>query len=462
MKCSNRVYHTPYIPLNRPGDALRPFICRLAPTSDGFDGEWFDRADAGSHMLYYSERGGDSPISVPLTSPTFSVRGLADGTEYALWVESASGVRCNVRLVRTGDAPENTTVINYLHPEDEQYAFSGRFLCSPSIARLSDGTLIAGMDVYGGRMAQNLMILFSSSDDGRTWQYLTDLYPFYWGSLFVHRGALYVLGLTTEYGNLQISRSTDGGKTWELPTILLYGSNVLCANGGMHRAPMHVVPYGGRLYTTCEYGCWAMHSHLPAVLSVDENADLMCADNWVYTGFLPFTGKWAAECTPQGNTMEGNVVLAPDGELYNILRWSKGKALVLKMDKTDPEASLEYVSLIDMPVSSSMFRILPYKSGYILVTNRLKPTSYPTPEEENPYRYMLSLYRSDDLRHWDFLTDLIDGSDLPPKLTGFQYPSPVLCGDTLYLTIRSAYNGADSFHNSNTILFTRVDLSKLI
>ncbi|MBO5270949.1 MAG: hypothetical protein J6B77_09190 [Clostridia bacterium] len=40
---------------------------------------------------------------------------------------------------------------------------------------------------------------------------------------------------------------------------------------------------------------------------------------------------------------------------------------------------------------------------------------------------------------------------------GFQYPAFFVHGDTLYLAIRSAFNNADNFHNSNHILFYKTE-----
>lgn len=457
MRGFNTVHRCPYVPPNMPEEEKKPFICRLAPRPDGFEGEVLDHAfpDA-AHVLYVRRRGsGEAYAAHPLTEPVFTVTGLANETEYEFYVESAAGFRSNTRLLRTTDLPEGATVINYLHPEDRQYEVSGRFLCSPSLTRLPDGTLVAGMDVYGPNMPQNLTILFSSVDDGRHWRYLTDLFPFYWSSLFVHRGRLYALGLTTEYGNLQIACSADGGHTWSAPTVLFYGSGFTCGNGGMHRAPMQLVSHGGRLWTTCEYGCWAKGSHLPAVLSIDENADLMRAENWCLTGFLPFEGAWReAAGGRQYDTMEGNVVLTPEGELRELLRWTHESMLVLKINGSEEPLSFEEIR--PAPVSNSMFRVLPWRDGYLLVTNHKGRAA--VCEEGVSYRSTLSVFFSKDLRSWTLLRDVVNRPEDDPRTIGFQYPCALLEGDTLNLSVRSAFNRADSFHNSNTILFWRLKL----
>lgn len=451
-------YH-PYYPLDTSEEERRrPYVCRVVPCANGFSGEWFG-GDAEGAVLEYGPRGEAKANAVPADRNRFYADGLREGAEYAFRIRTADGRVSRERLVRTCAAPEGTEVVNYLHREDGQYAFSGRYLCSPSLAKLPDGTLVSSMDVFEGRGGQNTEILFRSRDDGKTWQYLCDLYPFFWGSLFVHRGVLYMLGMTTEYGDLQIARSDGGGERWSAPSVILRGANTLCPNGGCHRAPMHMVERNGRLYTSCEYGSWTRGSHLPGVLSIDADADLTDAGNWSFTPFLHFEGAWAeAACGVQKETIEGNIVTAPDGGLLEILRWDCGKALVLRIDPDDPEAELRFEGLWDMPVSNSLFRVLPYRGGWLLITNR-RPEGFRG--EGSFKRQILSLYWSDDLHAWRFLRDIVNFETEDREKYGVQYPFGVIDGDTLYLLIRAAYNDAHSFHDANTQLFARIDLAEL-
>ena len=140
MKGSNRLYHHPYIPLDHPQDHLRPYICRLAPDDQGFSLEWMS-AHAGDHLLHIGKRNEAFERILPLSGNTIRVDGLENDTEYACYIEDEKGLRSNVRLIRTGEIPGGAVVVNYLHPEDGQYAFSGQYLCSPSLARRPDDTL---------------------------------------------------------------------------------------------------------------------------------------------------------------------------------------------------------------------------------------------------------------------------------------------------------------------------------
>ena len=333
-----------------------------------------------------------------------------------------------------------------------QYVFSGNYLCSPSLVKTPTGRLIAGMDVFGPSMGQNTTLLFSSDDDGESWHYLCDLYPFYWSCLFYHQNAVFILGLTTEYGNLQISRSTDDGHTWEAPTTIMYGSNLLCATGGISREPMHLTEYQGRLYTTIAYGGWKIGGHLPGVLSIPADADPMKAESWTCSEFLPFEGRWAEESGTKGDSIEGNFVIASDGELYDYMRWKRGEMLRLHVRADDPDLAPEYDCIEPAPVSNSMFRIFTHNQKYYLITNR-KSRTY-----EDYLRNVLSLYESTDLKEYTHIRDIVNFEDEDPRKFGFQYPAFAVDGETLYVTIRSAFNNANSFHNSNYILFSKTKL----
>ena len=79
------------------------------------------------------------------------------------------------------------------------------------------------MDVFKGGEAQDLTLIFRSDDDGKTWKYRSELFPCFWGKMFIHRGELYMLGCSTEYGDMLIGKSSDGGVTFGMPTVLLRG-----------------------------------------------------------------------------------------------------------------------------------------------------------------------------------------------------------------------------------------------
>lgn len=455
MKGSSKIYHRPYRPLNRNHEVFEPYICRLAPFETGVELEWFDNGCDGKHTLFYGIRGENEKASVNIWDSVIVLDNLKKETHYEFYIEAENGKKSRTRLFRTGKIPDGCTVINYLHPEDPYYDLSGMFLGTPSIVRTKSGRLVASMDVFQSFKPQNLTLTFCSDNDGKTWRYLNDLYPFFWSTLFYFEEVLYVIGQTTEYGDLRIACSKDEGESWSEAKTLFYGSNFACIYGGVHRPPMQIVRHNGRLYTTCEYGCWEYGSHLPAILSIDENTDLMNPENWLMSEVLTFDGEWTAASPIQGDTIEGNIVEAPDGNLYNYMRYKVGEMLKLKVDTHNVEKRLEFVSILKAPVSNSMFRLFKIEDKYLMITNRKKEGQ---PEGCPAYRNVLALYESYDLENFKLIKNIFDYSHIHPDRIGFQYPDFIYENGELLLMVRSAFNEPDSSHNSNYMLFCRMSI----
>ena len=75
---------------------------------------------------------------------------------------------------------------------------------------------------------------------------------------------------------------------------------------------------------------------------------------------------------------------------------------------------------------------------------------------------MLSVFASDDLENWDLLGDVVNKEEYPLDEVGFQYPSFLIEGDELLLAVRSGFNGAENFHDTNYIGFFRFSLKGLL
>lgn len=444
MQGYNRWHYRPYRPYDAPDYGRLPFICRLAPGVCGVTGELLAGAP-GRHVLRWCERDSTVWHSVLTEGNTFEIRDLKPETEYLLIAEDAEGNQSRERFFRTGEVPGN--VVNYLHPEDDQYAFSGRFCCSPSIVRCPSGALLASMDLYEGKRPQNLTLIFRSEDDGETWQYLTDLFPCFWGTLFYHGDRLYMLGTSTEYGDLLIGASEDEGQTWSTPVPIFRGG---CHFGesGFQKAPNPVLLSRGKLWTSIEYGCWAKKSFRCGVLYIDAEADLLQAENWRCTELLAFDQNWPNQTEGKQFAIEGNLLEAPDGSLVDMLRYADGKALVLNVVENGTAASLQFSAIAEFPMGHSKFEIKRREQDglYYAVGNRL------------PLRNILSVYRSKDLVQWEFVCDVVNREDLPKEKNAFQYPAFIFSGSELLILSRTAINGAKNFHDNNYLTFHRVTI----
>lgn len=452
MRGRNTWSYRPYRPfLTEVGEI---YICRVVPYRDRIHFEWL--ADEKMSCRVYFRRCGEKEYTCLCdTTETFcDIENLESGTDYEFYV-TAGEKKSRVRLARCGETVGN--VVNYLHPDDEAYAFSGRYLCSPSMVRHPDGYLLASMDLFAGSHPQNLTLIFRSDDEGESWHYVSELMPCFWGKMFIHKGELYMLSCSTEYGDLLIGKSVDGGKSFSAPVVLLRGANGKNGSSGVHKNPQNMVYFGGRLYGTLEWGTWAnqQYGHAAMVMSCDESADLLVPENWSFSEPVPF-GQFAPELEglPDNTmTIEGTLVVDKNGELLNIMRFGKyHQALVYRVNTEDHDAPLTYVRCMAFPANYSKFMIkYDEKSGcyYSVATMAYNPERLNT-------RNLLSLLKSGDLIHWETASDLLDYRDSDPQDVGFQYVDFSIEGDDILYLCRTALNGAHNYHDANYSTFHRI------
>lgn len=456
----------PYTELHHRERGISPYICRLAPRSGGFTVDFIDnRANVGlsdkafdcEHIVCYRVRGDGEYTAVrPELKGSFYTADIdcEEQRDFEVYVERLDGARSSVRLVRTGYVPG--TVINYLHPEDKEYGFSGRYLASPSILTLPNGTILSSMDVFGAE-GQNLTLIYRSLDGGESFEYLTELFPCFWGKLFLAGGRLYMLGCSREYGDLLIGRSDDNGESWTMPTVLFRGSNIP-SECGNHRAPMRFEVSHGLVMTDVQYGTWGKGMFYDYVLSAPENADLLDPESW--TASEPWSPREHPEAAIKGiaGGIEGCVVTAPDGRVYDILRYASGRLLKLGFDPSDREGELTFEGFIDCPINPSKVDIVFDKASglyFMIGSYRL--------EKPCTNRNLLSLLCSSDLESWTLVSHLIDYRNDDPSMIGFQYVSFEIVGDDIIYQSRTAMNGAHNYHDSNYATFHRIkDFRRLI
>lgn len=455
MKGTTSWSYRPYKPLLY--DVGDIYISRLAPTETSVRVEWIGENEK-LYEIFYRIRGTKEFIPAgAIRNTEFDIEGLAPDTDYEIYVSSGAE-KSRVRLVRCGKSIG--TVVNYLHPDDDAYDFSGRYLCSPSLLRHPDGYLLSSMDVYSSGGGQNLTMIFRSDDDGKNWRYVCDLFPCFWGKLFLHRGEVYMLGCSTEYGDLLIGKSCDGGMSFGAPTVLFRGTGgkkSICGCVGVHKNPQNMIRYNGRIYGTLEWGSWANkeYGHAAMVMSADENSNLLSPEAWSFSEPLKFA-HWREdlEDLPTNAMMiEGTLVAAPDGRLKNIMRFGKfHKALLLDVDVEKNDPSLRFDKLLSFPGNFSKFMIkYDGVSGYYYsIATIAYDEKYPNA------RNLLSLIRSKNLDEWEFVRNLFDYRGESMEKTGFQYADFEITGDDVVFLCRTAINGAKSYHDSNYQTFHRI------
>jgi hypothetical protein len=351
------------------------------------------------------------------------------------------------------------------------------FLGSPTLVRLPSGPLLAAHDYFGPHSPHShdgeefLSSVYRSTDDGLTWQTVTHIAGAFWSNLFVHRGDVYLLGVSQHYGSIVIRRSEDGGNTWTEPldaeTGLLFPGGPGRTPPCYHCAPMPVVEHGGRLYRAFEDNDplnWPK-GFQSVVISCDAGADLLDAGSWRMSERLAFDPRWARGWDGEQGPgwLEGNVVLDREGEMWNVLRVHSepevDKAAMVRV--LDEGRRLEFdpaEGFIDFPGGMTKFTIRrdPATGVYLTLSNNNTDPAFPR------QRNVLSLHASDDLRHWRHVKTLMeDLSGLEwtesVRQVGFQYVDWHLDGEDIIYLVRTAYRGAHNFHDANRMVFARIE-----
>lgn len=352
------------------------------------------------------------------------------------------------------------------------------YLGSPCIVRYDENMLIVSLDYFGKNRPRdefgrsNRTSIFSSNDEGKTWNHVSDIDGMYWGTLFKHDDKLYLLGNAAAMSHIVILESRDRGKTW---TKAVDGkSGLLFHDGGgkeaprYHGAPTPVVFHGGRIYRAFENqhdgSLPGMRGYNSLVVSAPAESNLLDAKNWTKSNELSFSDKWDR---PGSNRttgwIEGNIVVAPDGGIRNILRVNStpfyDRAAMIRVHDEGVGVSFDPKNdFINLPGAQSKFQIRfdSVSNLYWMMTNN---NTYH--KEANP-RNVLSLYASNNLRDWFHAKTLMEddqgfSAQKSVEKTGFQYPDFIIDQNQLLYLSRTAYGEeVPRAHDSNYITFGRV------
>lgn len=326
-------------------------------------------------------------------------------------------------------------------------AESGAYIGSPALLVMPDGSYVASHDFFGPGTNFDEYAVYRSHNRGRSWRKVAGFVGQWWSSLFYHRGALYTIGTTREYGFAVIRKSDDGGVTWTEPTGPETG--ILSSEERYHCAPVPVVEHGGRLWTAFELAL-GKRPHWPAtVASAPLDADLLKADSWQWAD--PFHHFWSG-----GQWIEGNIVVVREEEVVNILRANVGKpdkAAVVHVSTDgrtlthDPERDL-----IDFPGGGVKFTIRfdPVSGRYWTLGNRQK--------DPPANRNTLVLASSEDILTWRVELVVLHHDDA--ECHAFQYVDWVIDGDDILFLSRTAHEdglgGAPRGHDANFLTFHRI------
>lgn len=347
-------------------------------------------------------------------------------------------------------------------------AASGIYIGSPGIVVLPDGAYLAKHDEFGPQSTEGtnaITHVYRSTDRGRSWAHLARVEGLFWANLFLHEGALCMMGTSAGHrqGHCVIRRSTDGGRTWTEAKDA--NSGLLFADLSYHTAPMPVVVHQGRIWRAMEDektgGGWG-HMFRAFVMSAPVGADLLNASSWTASNALPRDPGWL-DGEFRG-WLEGNAVVDRDGRIVNVLRVNveqqsrvAGKAAIVRISDDGRTASFDSkTGFIDFPGGAKKFTIRydPKSKAYWSLTNPVLGTM---DRNAGSIRNTLALVRSEDLVHWKIRCILLHHPDVVRH--GFQYPDWVFDGDDLLAAVRTACDdglgGARNAHDANYLTFHR-------
>jgi len=249
------------------------------------------------------------------------------------------------RAGTVGSLHQDVSVIVYNPPSGYQEGDVG----SPTIIRIpSDATALPGVLLAANDMvSQPMTQIHRSEDNGATWSLISTVRGSYWCSLYWHRGGLYLIGTSHEYGDVHVWHSEDIGLTWTVPVNASTGK--LTSGEKWHRAPTPIVAHNGRLWHAMESMGEGMvwPSDLAAVMwSIDEDGDLLDASQWRTTNHLSFPRFALLGAL---GWLEGNAAVTPERSMAILIRVHNlegGNAAIIDIDAEGKKASLNrFVSL---------------------------------------------------------------------------------------------------------------------
>lgn len=349
------------------------------------------------------------------------------------------------------------------------------YLGSPSICKLPNGDYLVSHDNFGPSTKEHetaISNIYRSTNKGKTWQPVAEINGAFWSKLFVHNKEVYFIGTNKHHGNLILRKSTDNGKTWTEPTDANSG---LLLQGEYHVAPTPPIVHNGRIWRAIEnatdVGIKAWGPRYSAMMiSAPQNADLLKAESWTKSNFIPMDSTYLNGNF--GGWVEGNALVAPNGELVNMLRvHDKGsfdeKAAIVRISADGKTATFDHAKdFILFPGGSKKFVIKydekskKYWSLVNYVPEDVKPEARKLPKVKfsTHIRNTLALCSSTDLVNWNVNEILLQHPDVLKH--AFQYADWMVEGKDIVFVSRTAFDdglgGAANNHNNNFITFHKI------
>ena len=339
------------------------------------------------------------------------------------------------------------------------------FVHDPCLCVLPSGTLIAGSPIWGranrGFSPDKLsggpkfLQLTRSRDGGRTWQRLPDL-MYAECTLFALKGALYMFTQKQQHRDVYIMRSRNEGETWEGPVKVLEGRFWNCQTSFVIR--------DNTLY-------WAMDESFRGILAVaaDLNKDLLSPDTWrrsevVYTPGVPRNLSPRLQPEKHDGLLEPNVMQIGD-ELIAACRvnphglghkFASNVTALFKIRDEDGRLSIEFENYYPWPGAYTKFCVVYDERTRLFWLAANQSMGYDRARfgigDAATSRRALMLHFSNDGLSW------LPGGCIalaPTSTQSFMYPSMKIDGDDLVILSRTGKH-SDHHHDADLSTFHRV------
>ena len=403
-------------------------INRLSPSIDSVLLEW-DLCDGLSVVNLF--KNGKLIATQKCDDNSCVFKNLDKDTEYSVFVEN-NGHKTETRRFVTGDY--RGLVINYLHPQDDCFIESGHFLGSPYIVKFKN-QLFVTMDIFdkgGIEHGHIITFLYVSKDNGESWHYIRTIKPAQWGRLFVCNNKLYFIANNLLELGILLWESDDG-YNWSEPSFILPGL--------YKTSPTSALIYDDKFYI-CATFVDNEGNHSASVLIGDITNGLMNPKSWTITN--KYTPPFSLGGDQTMHYCEEGCVAEFNKNIFVLMRFAYKTALMLKLEDS----------------VLSLYKLVPLECGWCkFVIDKIDDTYYAIGNNICYPRNVINLYKSKNLEEWEFVKNIDDISFIEDiEHNGIQYPCFIKEKDELFILVRTALNGADTFHNSNAIVFKKIKI----
>ncbi len=337
------------------------------------------------------------------------------------------------------------------------------YIADSDIVVLPNGNYIASHSYFGSGSTEDTAAIsrvFRSTDQGASWTFLVQFQPLWRASLFVHGGALYIMGPTHNGGSYNtIRKSTDNGTTWTTPVDASTGRFESVPLSGTFGTPNNPLIFNNRLY-----GGGGTRSTFSTPLTT---ADPLIATDWRQSGSVQTFSTWQvglAGTLGAAFIGEGQIVASPETGIV-VMGKVEGLPYTALMHAEPSVGDMRFSPNTDfaaMPGAEKKFGAMhdPVSGKFFVLSNPVLPAHAAdaslTPQLKRNTAAVLS---SRDLFNWEVEKIFLYSPNIGYE--AWQYLQFDFDGSDMVVASRTAFDVGDTYkpprgHDSNLLTFHRI------